>query len=181
LSDKDRRLGALPFVIGGLSFIPLFGVLFGAIAVGWGIITKRIGGRKLALTGVAGVAFNVFLYGGLFYFGFVKRGGLYDHLRAQLAQTQLNALVPQIELYKLQRGEYPASLEQLRNSMPKQSVISVNDPTDVKLHTKSRLFYYQRVGSDHYYLRSVGPDSIPFTADDISCLSSIRPRLTGSD
>jgi len=32
---------------------------------------------------------------------------------------------------------------------------------------KPRYFYYERVGTDHYYLRGVGPDGRPFTADDI--------------
>jgi len=29
------------------------------------------------------------------------------------------------------------------------------------------MFYYERVGADHYYLRGVGPDGLPFTSDDI--------------
>ena len=46
---SDRDLGTLPFVLGGMSFIPLVGVLFGLIAITWGLITRRSGGRKLAL------------------------------------------------------------------------------------------------------------------------------------
>ena len=40
------------------------------------------------------------------------------------------------------------------------------DPTDVKIGGTS-MFYYERVGADHYYLRGVGPDGLPFTSDDI--------------
>lgn len=174
MSENEKRLGALPFVIGGLSYVPLIGVLFGVVALAWGIFTKRAGGKKLALIGAGGILFTIFLYGGLYYLGFIKRGGTFDKLRAGLAQSQLNALVPQIELYKFQHGHYPASLEKLRDSIPKESLISINDPACVVLGGRPKPFYYEKVGEGHYYLRSLGPDCKPFTADDI--LPQIDPN-----
>ncbi len=91
---KNEKLGAFPFVIGGLSFIPLVGVLFGVAAIVWGLCTSRAGGRKLIILGGAGISFTVLLYGGLFYFGFVQRGGVYDELRTKLARTMPDSLVP---------------------------------------------------------------------------------------
>ena len=41
----------------------------------------------------------------------------------------------------------------------------IYDPSDIR--PTPRLFHYERAGADHYYLRSVGADNIPFTADDI--------------
>jgi hypothetical protein len=41
------------------------------------------------------------------------------------------------------------------------------DPAEVRLGGKPRPFFYERVGTDHYYLLSVGRDGKPFTADDI--------------
>ncbi len=164
-TDHGRlRPGA--FVLGGLSFIPLIGVPLGVVAIAWGLLTKKMGGKKLALIGLGGILCSVFLYGSLFYFGFIQRGGIYDMLRAQLAQSTLSSLVPAIEVYKIQHGAYPASLDELRKSLPKDTFTFVFDPTDVRLG-EPRAFYYERVGADHYYLRAVGPDGKPFTDDDI--------------
>jgi len=167
MAETNEKLGGFPYVIGGLSFIPLLGIPFGIAALIWGITTKKIGGKKLALLGGAGILVTLILYGSLFYFGFAKRGGVYDELRTQLARSSLNTLVQAVEFYKVQHGSYPESLKALQESLPKDSMVFVNDPTDVKLGGKPRYFYYERVGTDHYYLRSVGPDGLPFTSDDI--------------
>ena len=167
MAGTNEKLGAFPYVISGLSFIPLVGIPFGIVALIWGITTKKIGGKKLALLGGAGILVTLSLYGSLFYFGFAKRGGSYDELRTQLARTLLNSLVQGVEFYKVQHGSYPESLKALQESLPPDSTVFVNDPTDVKFGGKSRYFYYERVGTDHYYLRGVGPDGLPFTSDDI--------------
>jgi hypothetical protein len=163
----EERLEGIAFVIGGLSFIPLLGIPFGIVAIVWGFSTKKSGGKKLALIGGLGILVTVALYGGLFYFGFVKRGGIYDDLRAQLAQSTLYSVVQAIEFYRVQHGSYPESLKALQESLPKDSTVFVFDPSDVKFAGRSRYFYYERVGADHYYLRGVGRDGVPFTADDI--------------
>jgi hypothetical protein len=54
--QKQEKLGAFPYVIGGLSFIPMLGVLFGVIAIIWGLVTKKLGGKKLAIVGACGIA-----------------------------------------------------------------------------------------------------------------------------
>jgi hypothetical protein len=167
MAGTNEKLGAFPYVISGLSFIPLVGIPFGIVALIWGITTKKIGGKKLALLGGAGILVTLSLYGSLFYFGFAKRGGSYDELRTQLARTLLNTLVQGVEFYKVQHGSYPESLKALQESLPKDSTVFVKDPTDVKFGGKSRYFYYERVGTNHYYLRGVGPDGLPFTSDDI--------------
>jgi hypothetical protein len=163
-TKDDTRLGCFPFVIGSLSFVPLFGVLFGLVAIVWGLSARKRGGGKLALVGAAGIAFSVLLYGGLFYFGFVQRGGLYDDLRAKLAQSNLNALVTSVEFYKLGHGEYPDTLDTLKASLKKDSIeaITIIDPR-VNASGQTGQFYYKRVDADHYYLRGVAPDGKPFS------------------
>src|ERR1700722_2798253 len=120
--DARPKLGALPYVVGGLSFIPLIGLIFGCLSILWGLLTRKAGGKRLALIGALGIASSALLYGGLFYFGFVQRGGIYDHLRQQLAQSSLNSLVPLVEFYKIQHGKYPSSLKELQVSSPKNSI-----------------------------------------------------------
>lgn len=165
--ESEEKLRKFPFVIGGLSFIPLLGIPFGIAALIWGIGTKKAGGKKLALLGGTGILVTFILYGSLFYFGFAKRGGVYDELRSQLAQSNLNSLVQAVEFYNVEHGSYPESLKALQDSLPKNSMIFINDPTDVTFRGKPRDFYYERVGAEHYYLRGVGPDGVPFTSDDI--------------
>jgi Type II secretion system (T2SS), protein G len=167
MSEETKKLGASAFIVGGLSFVPAIGVLFGIAAIIWGLVSKRAGAKTVARMGIGGIVFSCLIYGGLFYFGFVQRGGFYDALRAQLARTTLNSCVPAIEFYKVQHGNYPESLEELRASLPKESFALVYDPMIVTLNEPRSYFFYQRVGTDHYYLRSVGPDGVPFTTDDI--------------
>jgi len=172
-----EKLQGFPYVIGGLSFIPLMGVPFGIIAILWGLLTKKRGGKRLALIGAAGICFTIILFGGSFYFGLKQRGGVYDKLRARQAQANLDSLVQSIEYYKVQHGTYPESLKALQESLPKDSLVSilVHDLTEVKSGLHQRYFFYERVGEDHYYLRSLGLDGQPFTSDDIVPQVSAMP------
>ena len=175
MDNPQPKPAALSFVVGGLSFIPGIGILFGLTAIIIGLSTSRQGGRKLALLGASGIAFSVVLYGSLFYFGFAQRGGIFDGLRKQLAESTINSLVPEIELYKLQHGHYPDSLETLQESMPKNSMELIVDPSVSPIGAPPRNFYYQLAGTDHYYLLGLGPDGLPFTADDILPEIKITP------
>jgi hypothetical protein len=166
----------LAYVVGGLAFIPLIGLLFGIAAIVWGLVTNKSGGKRVAALGASGIVLTVVLYGSLFYFGFVQRGGVYDDLRAKLVQSSLNSLVPSIEFYKIQNGRYPESLEQLQHSLPKESFVSVYDSSIPSFSGQPPYFYYERVDADHYYLRSVGPDGKPFTGDDIVPQITIPPN-----
>lgn len=164
-TNSRRPLGAFPFVLAGLSFIPLVGVFFGLISIGWGIVTHRAGGGKLALIGAGGIGFSVLVYGGLFYFGFEQRGGLYDHLRTTLAQTNLNSLVKSIEYYRITNGEYPDTLDELKQSLPKDSIEAafLIDPRLTVIKGGTQYFYYKKADANHYYLRGVGSDGGPFS------------------
>ncbi|MEO8998449.1 MAG: hypothetical protein ABI227_03945, partial [Rhodanobacter sp.] len=104
------------YAFGCASFVPLLGVVVGIVAIVIGLGSRKRGGRLLALLGAGGIAFSVILYGSLFYFGFMQRGGVYDGLRVQMAQSTIDELVPQIEFYRLQHGSYPASLDVLRKA-----------------------------------------------------------------
>ena len=165
-SSSQNKIGIFPYIIAGMSFIPLIGVLFGIIAIIWGITTRNRGGKRLIVIGLLGIALTVTLYSALYYFGFVKRGGLYDELRKDLAQNNLNALVQSVEFYKTQHGRYPDSLKTLENTAPQGSFVFITDPTDIE-NQPPREFYYQPVGDNKYYLRGVGTDGQAFTADDI--------------
>ena len=166
-NTNAEKLGVFPFVVGGMSFIPLLGVVFGLIALVWGLVSAKRGGKLLAAMGAAGIAFTVLLYSALFYFGFAQRGGVYDDLRGQMAQNNLDSLVSTIESYQVQHGQYPASLAALQDTLPQERSIILFDPLTSAISGQPEYFFYQRVGERQYHLRSLGADDKPFTDDDI--------------
>ncbi len=164
---EQQKPSTVSYVFSALSFVPGLGFLIGVLVLIWGLVSKAPGAKIIARIAAGGLAFNVAIYSALFYFGFAKRGGVYDDLRSKLAESTLTNLVQAIEFYKLQNGHYPDTLQTLQKSLPKDSLIFVFDPTDVKFGGQPRYFYYELVDAGHYYLRGVGPDGIAFTADDI--------------
>ena len=165
-TSKDGTYGTLRYFLAALSFIPLIGILFGLIAIGLGLLNRRRPDHALALVGAAGIiGLTVLPYGALLYFGEVQRGGIYDGLRLKLAQHELNTAVELVERYKVNNGEYPDSLEQLKSSLPANSDESkaLSDPRYMRFGEQARLFYYQKVDSSHYYLRGIAPDGKPFS------------------
>ena len=165
---ENDNIGCALYVIAGLSFIPLIGVLFGIITIVFGIVKFNQGGKKLLFLGIAGIMITVILYGGLYYFGFVKRGGVYDESRKKLAKDQLTKLVQTIEYYKVQYDEYPSSLKELKNKLSNKNLF-IKDIMAVNSEKEEvRLYYYKLLkNGKSYYLFSLGIDGIPFTKDDI--------------
>lgn len=139
-----------------------------------GVLRKA---RGPVMLGATGIAFTIILYGSLFYFGMIQRGGIYDQLRAKMAVTMLNSTVKEIEYYKVQHGSYPKSLDDLAEQ-EKDSFNLPTDPTAIQREGKmnDKFFYQLDSSGKYYYLRSVGPDGIPFTDDDI--LPSLPPSET---
>ena len=111
--QTEESVGCVGYALGGASFIPLVGVPIGLLAILFGWIKWKAGGWKVALLGGTGILFSVVLYSALFYFGFVQRGGVYDNLRVQMAQQIMTDLIKDLELYKVQKGVYPADLKEL--------------------------------------------------------------------
>jgi hypothetical protein len=175
---ENDKLGFLPYVFGGISFIPLCGVPFGIVSIIWGLLSKKRGGKTLAVVGSLGIAFTVILYSSLFYFGFVQRGGVYDSLRVQMAEQNLSSLVQAIEFYKLQNGAYPPVLSDLVKSQSQGQPVMIIDPTTMVGNSQPREFYYEltKDGSG-YYLLGIGVDGTPFTSDDL--LPKIEAKNTG--
>ncbi len=162
-----KGIGCLPYVAGGASFIPLLGVPFGIVAIVIGVIKRKVGGWKLIVMGSLGILFTVGLYGTLFYQGFVKRGGIYDELRSELTKTTLATLVKEIEFYKLSKGSYPDALSDLETD-PSKGFVTIYDTSSVKFGaSEPKLFHYEKIDENSYYLSSDGIDGIPGTEDDI--------------
>lgn len=173
-TKKPEQMGRGPFVLAGMSFIPLIGVLFGIIVIAWGLMTSRAGGKKLALVGLAGITTTVTLYSALGYFGAFQRGGVFDDLREQGAHSSIGYLMVSIEGYQAMHGSYPESLEALAKGLPSGTLLFINDPMAGSRLGEHPRFFYERADEDHYYLLGVGMDGIPFTDDDILPGTSVQ-------
>ena len=145
------------WVFGGLSFIPLIGVLFGITAIIIGAVGKKKGQIFL---GMAGILFTVAIYGSLYYFGFVAKTGVYADLKVQLASQIINTDAGQIALYKSQNGKLPEKLSDLGTPSQK-NMFFIADPwmTNILLTPEN---------NGKFELRSAGPDKNFNTSDDIA-------------
>ncbi len=173
-AEGSKELGAFPYVIAWLSFIPGIGVIFGVISIIWGIlVTRKKGGPVLALIGIGGILFSFLLYGVLIHYVIVKRTGTFADLRSKLTVTTADEAVQAIELYKVKTGKYPETLNELAGSLPAGWERIIYDPSNTAIGNAPKMFYYQLINTKQYYLFSAGNDGVPFTKDDIS--PSIRP------
>jgi hypothetical protein len=101
----------------------------------------------------------------------MNHGNWFAKPNAELAQTELNSLVKDIEFYKIKNGVYPDSLGQIDYD---EKSISIHDPFLPTKSSNGNNFTYQRI-LDRYTLLSVGLDRIPYTNDDI------YPTITNGD
>jgi len=168
IKKGSKTLGVVSIVLGGLSFIPLIGLFVGIAAIVTGIIDIKKNKSKLGIIGlvlgIIGILITIGLYGGLFYFGFVKRGGMYDNLRTGMVKSQLPNTINAIESYKVRYGKYPDTIEDLSKIA---DAFSYTDPLQiVGFENRTTTYYYENKGS-YYYLFSKGVDGQPFTKDDV--------------
>ena len=144
------------WIFGGLSFIPLIGIIFGIIAIIIGA-SKKVKGQ--IFLGIAGILVTVCLYGGLYYFGFVAKTGIYADLRTKLALQIITTDAGQISLYKQQHGRLPTTFSDL--GVPSQTnMFFGSDPWGSAIT-------YLPDSSGHFKLTSAGPDKVLNTMDDI--------------
>lgn len=160
-----------PYLLGLLCLIPLIGAFVGLGLIFYGIF--RYKDRKLVIIGSIGLIITVAVYSFVFYN--LKYGKNATNGFAKISQTELNSLVKSIEFYKLQKGTYPYSLEQLRES---DKMVLIYDPllTRKMDNNIKTTFEYKKIG-EKYTLFSVGIDGIPNTADDIYPIVSDKDSI----
>src|SRR5262252_5254978 len=109
-APRQKKSSTAGIVFGGLSFFPGLGILFGIVAIVIGAIRRS----KIAIfLGIGGILFSVVLYGGIFYFGFVAKTGIFADLKIRMASQVIEQNAGQIALYKLQYGQLPKTLADL--------------------------------------------------------------------
>jgi hypothetical protein len=147
-----------PYLLGLLCLIPLVGAMVGLGLLLYGIF--RYHDKWLIMIGAFGIVFTVLIYSLLF--AFMTRGDIASDGFKSIARMQLNQLVEEIEFYRLQNGDYPDSLPQLRKT---DAFAPINDMLQESRKFKTVYYNYQKIG-DKYTVFSSGKDGIPHTADD---------------
>ncbi len=155
-------------LMGILSFIPLIGLLFGILAIIFGIVAKRDINKGLysskdntangIVLGSFGILLTVVLYGSMYYFDFIAKKGPFEQGKNDVTTQVLTQDAGLLELYKNKTGKYPASLEDLKTAGYQVY------PSDYWMNP-----LYYRISADRlsYELRSLGTDGTYGTGDDI--------------
>lgn len=169
-----------------LAYVPVAGILFGAIGLTWGLLSNRPRAITAAIIAGAGALLNV---GGLMAFGFfaAREQGLYSQAAVVAARNDLIALVHAIEEFHDENGAYPGSLTALQQRPAILRTINIYDRTAGAL--KPRPYRYQVApNGDSYDLYSVGedgeagtPDDVrPVLPDSVAARAGYRPRGPGA-
>lgn len=87
-----------------------------------------------------------------------------DSAASSIIEAQLNIIARQLEYYRVADGTYPKNLEEFL----KENFDSEVKKKDVTVDSWGNRYYYSANG-ETYELRSLGPDGIFGTADDIIC------------
>ncbi len=161
-------LATASLVLGITSFIPLVGLLLGLLAIIFGIVAKSkikkglYSGKGFStagiILGILGIIVTVSLYGSLFYFGFVAKGGPFEQPKKELSAQLFTQDAGLLELYKTKTGKYPQSLAELKDAGYQVW------PSD---HYMKPFHYEVSKDASSYDLRSLGPDGEYGTDDDI--------------
>ena len=156
-----------------LMIIPLIGFIMGIIILRKGIIRRE---KILCYIGVSGILISIFFYTWAFYYGTHSEKAKEEQVF--FTQYQLNKAMQEVEVFKLEKGVYPESLQQLY-SLDKYAPII--DPISQSLFSKKfNYFNYKKIGAEHYTIYSSGCDQIPNNTDDIfPDLSNIQSKKFG--
>lgn len=166
-TEEKKKHGAGAFVLAGISFIPLIGVLTGIICILNAVIARRPNSKLLGLLGFCGIMFSVILYGVILPSMF-KNTDIAKQFEPH-AISAMTSMVRNIEYIKLQNGAYPESMEEIRASFKEgEMVFSYDVSGPLTMTDTPRDFYYEVINSgSNYLLLGMGADATPFTADDI--------------
>ena len=156
VNSQNSKRSTLGYIFGGLSFIPLLGVVFGIAAIINGILNRTKGPIFL---GLGGILVTIALYGGLFYFGFIAKFGPYYELKKQFDRQLLNQTKGQILIYKEKYKKLPDKLEDMGENSPENFYMTI----DAWMNP----IIYKPYNDGTFEIRSRGPDGLTNTQDDI--------------
>jgi hypothetical protein len=168
MTTDNQKNSRFPFVLAILSFIPYLGFILAPPLIVWGFFTKKKCGRIVTSIGMAGLLTSWLIAISLSYFVGLRQDNF--HLDKHVKYI-LPDIVKTVEYFKIYEGIYPVSLDMFTPEKAQGDEIRLDQ------ETRDRLYYEVSEGGHHYFLRGIGPDNKPFTADDIA--PTIDPSSPG--
>jgi len=147
--------------LGILGLIPNFGLIIGGILFYIGFNRRD---KKLKVIGTINILFTPLFW--LLFTSFMNNSEFVRQSNIEFTNHNLNEIVKDLELYKVNNGQYPDSLGDLKSQ---NKFLNVNELfNEIKLfkESQSTKLYYEK-NQDEYILKSFGPDRILNTQDDI--------------
>ena len=162
------------YVLAGMSFIPILGILLGAIGLTWGLLSSRPKAIRAGIIAGGGAMLNVVVLMALaFYLARGDGGDIFDQAVQVATQQDLLKLVNEIEAYREANDAYPPSLTALQRRPALLRTINIYDQAAGVLTPRVYSYDLARDGNS-YDLYSIGVDGEAGTPDDI------RPVLPDS-
>lgn len=161
---KPKRSWPL-LLLAACSLVPGFGVVLGAAAVTWGLLSDRPYAMRAVAIGGAGALLN--LIGGALLVWRLQQEPTFASASAVSSRADLTKLVSAIERYRTDTGHYPARLAVFTQLPYSLKLINTSD-FSAGVFSRPREYQYE-LASDRrtYSLFGVGPDGEPNTADDV--------------
>lgn len=165
--ENKSKHGTGAFVLSGISFIPLLGVIPGIICIINALISRKQNSKKLGLIGFSGVMVTVVIYGVILP-NIINSENFGKNFEPH-SISAMTSLVRHIEYYKLQNNQYPSSIEELRKNLKEGEMVFTFDMSGpMSMGKEPREFYYEVINDGtNYLLFGIGQDATPFTTDDI--------------
>lgn len=165
--EVKEKHGVSAFILAATSFIPLIGIFTGIACIVIAVVNKKSNSKLLGGLGFAGIMLSVILYGSLFY-KISSSGGFSKGFEVH-AINALTSLVRDVEYYKLQHGDYPESLDVLRETLTEGEMPFPYDISGPMNGNGQQRDYYYDITNEgkNYMLFGIGQDAIPLTSDDI--------------
>lgn len=163
------------FLLAGASFIPAFGVFFGAAAVTWALVSDRPRALVAAGLGATGALLNILASGLLVWR--LGSNPVYAASRAIRARRDITKLVVALETYRREQGQYPARLDAFTQLPYSLRLVNIQD-FSAGVFSRPRVYHYDLAPDGRSYtLFAVGADGRPGTADDV--FPDVPGSLTG--
>ncbi len=159
-------------LVAGCSFIPGFGLFFGAAAVTWGLLGDRPRAKLSVAIGAAGALLHLAIP--MLILVKMQHGGALAQVEAEQTRRDLVELVSELESYRGRNGHYPSNLPTLVGTPIPLRLVNIYDHSQGLFHLPRAYEYQVAPDQESYDLFSAGPDAVPHTPDDI------RPQLPDS-
>lgn len=162
--ENNKRLRKF-FYLSLLCLFPGFGILIGIVLLCYAIFVFRNLKLIFAILLAVGGGILLLKLDEHYLSQELKYGIDTGNGFSVLAEDDLDKIVQHLDLYKLQHGVYPDSLQQLKKQDPTLNIIDPLLGRNSAAH-KFINYYYQKK-DDSYVLFSSGIDGIPHTKDDL--------------